>query len=213
MRNWNREYKILWIMGIAFIIFIAFAILVQLTRDCIELSGWVFIFLDDWAIILSASAAFLLFIAAIWNVFDNRDTRRKEKQERLLKEIMQWATDIGRYMLDRYLPPFENHCTKEGYLDEALEDDVIKKYTDFRMFSVYIIEISKGMKIWGLVNDAVDHLRAKLRLLHTYNRQYNKICNNSAELKVARNIARNEDRLYNSVVEIIQYIGNINLLD
>lgn len=208
-----KKWQLILIFALIGILILGLAILVQNTKDTNDFTKWMFTFLDEWATVLGATVTLMLAGAAFLAIKDNRDTRKKEKQERLLKEILHWATDIGRYMLDRYLPPFENHCTKEGYLDEALDDDVIKKYTDFRMFSVYIIEISKGMKIWGLVNDAVDHLRAKLRLLHTYNRQYNKICNNSAELKVARNIARNEDRLYNSVVEIIQYIGNINSLD
>ena len=43
--------------------------------------------------------------------------------------------------------------------------------------------------------------------------QYNNIVKKESEPKAALNIARNEDRLYNSVVGIINLVGNISSLD
>ncbi len=174
-------------------------------------------------IIAGVIASFLVAVVALGlgvsSFIQTKNLQKKERRERLLNEIIKWAINVGTYMLSRNLPPFEKHYTKDGtyfgeYLDESTQDIVISEYTKFRMQSVYVAEISKGIpKIECLVNNAIKHLRGILRLLNKYNERCNDIYEKSGELKAALNIARNEDRLYNSVVEIIQTIGNISALD
>lgn len=167
----------------------------------------------------AAGATLFLAWATVVIIKNNIERYNKEKQEKLLEEILKWSINVGTYMLSRNLPPFEKHFNKDGtyfgvYLDESIEDTVIAEYTKFRMQSVHVTEISKGIpRIRYLVNDAVKHLRGEIRLLNKYKERYNAICQKSGELKAAFNIARNEDRLYDSIVEIIKTIGNIISLD
>ncbi len=162
----------------------------------------------------------LWVVLAVFRTIKQRDDQEKrDRRERLLNEIIEWAINVGTYMLSRNLPPFEKHYAKDGtyygeYLDESTQDIVISEYTKFRMQSVYVAEISKAIPtIECLVKDAIKHLRQILRLLNKYNERCDDIYVKNGEEKAARNIARNEDRLYNRVVEIIQTIGNIGTLD
>ena len=168
-----------------------------------------------------ATATFVLAGTSFWTIRQNYKFREKDRKERLLTEIIAWTVDVGKYMLSRNLPLFEKHFTKDGtyfgeYLDDSTQDSVIAEYTKFRIQSVYVTEISKDFpEIRNLIADAIKHLRRELRLLNRYTekRNYDRICEKSGEEKAGCNIARNEDRLYNSVVEIIQTIGTIKSLN
>jgi hypothetical protein len=172
---------------------------------------------------ISAGATLVLAIAAFLAIWQNRNLQRKERRQRLLNEIIEWAINMGKYMLSRNLPPFEKTLIKQcnrnpgkadEYFDEAVEDIVIAEYSRFRMQSVYILEISKGMPdTERLVNDTIEHLRKKLRLLNKYDEHDNDIYAKHGERKASFNIVRNEDRLYNSVVEIIKRLGGVSSLD
>jgi len=51
-----------------------------------------------------ALATFILAIAAFWAIRQNYSFRRKEKKERLLNEIIEWAEDIRRSSLESIAP-------------------------------------------------------------------------------------------------------------
>jgi len=148
----------------------------------------------------------------------NMQKAEKQKEVMLLRESLDWATKLGAYMVSRTLPPFEENFSTEWmyqgeYLDQSIQQNVIAEYINFRIQSVYIAEISKvNRRVESIVNDAIEHLRRQIRLLNKYNEQYNTITSMNGEAKASLNIARNEDRLYGSIVKIIETIGNITTL-
>jgi len=94
-----QHAKIWWIKYtlIAFAIFVILAIIVQITKDSDTPNRFAlgaFNFFNDWALVLSASVTFLLAVAAFFAILDNRNARILGKRERLLNEIIEWASDI-----------------------------------------------------------------------------------------------------------------------
>ena len=53
---------------------------------------------------ISASATFLLAIAAFWAIWQNHVIQKREQKHRLLKEIIEWATDIQKVSLEVDIP-------------------------------------------------------------------------------------------------------------
>jgi len=49
----------------------------------------------DTLLAISAGATFLLALAAFWAIWQNHSLRKKERKERLLSEIIEWATDLA----------------------------------------------------------------------------------------------------------------------
>lgn len=50
--------------------------------------------LKEWAVPLSAGATFILAIAAFWAIRQTHRIRKSEKRERLLDELVEWASKI-----------------------------------------------------------------------------------------------------------------------
>lgn len=180
---------------------------------------------SDWlnpvaiATLILAIITSVLALAAFLAIRQTRNIQENEKREKLLNEIIEWAEDVGAYILNRNIPPFEEHFIKSGtyfgeYLDESIQEAVIAEYTKFRVRSVYIANITKVVPgIQNLVESAIKYLRGIIRLLNKYNENYNAICDKDGEQKAARNIARTEDCLYGSMVKITETIGDIKSLD
>jgi len=63
-----------------------------------DLYIWALILLvsnDNW-VAVSALTTMLLAIAAFWSIRQNYQFRRREKKERLLNEIIEWAIDVAK---------------------------------------------------------------------------------------------------------------------
>jgi hypothetical protein len=52
--------------------------------------------LKEWAVPLSAGATFLLALAAFWAIWQNYQFKKRERKERLLNEIIDWAIDAAK---------------------------------------------------------------------------------------------------------------------
>ena len=52
--------------------------------------------IDNW-LAISAGATFLLALAAFWAIWQNYSLRQKERKERLLNEIIEWAIDVTNW--------------------------------------------------------------------------------------------------------------------
>ena len=61
----------------------------------------------DWILIGSAGATFLLAIAAFWAIWQTRSIQKRERKERLLNEIIEWATEIHTVSLKIDLPKID----------------------------------------------------------------------------------------------------------
>jgi len=58
----------------------------------------------EWAIVISAGATFILAIAAFLAIWQNRLLQNRERRERLLNEIIEWAEDIRQSSLESIDP-------------------------------------------------------------------------------------------------------------
>lgn len=73
----------------------------------------------EWTIPLSGGATFLLAIAAFWAIWQNRSLQIRERKERLLNEIIEWATEIHTASLKTDLPKIDPSL--ELYIEEKAE--------------------------------------------------------------------------------------------
>ena len=90
--HWYIKY-LTW--GIVIVVFCA--ILLHIFKELGYLPAQkIFDFFDDWAMTLSATVMLLLAGAAVWAIMDNRHARIVDRKERLLNEIIQWATDVRK---------------------------------------------------------------------------------------------------------------------
>lgn len=83
--------KYWWLIPVAIVTILALAMVVQHTKDTSDIAKWVFVFLDEWSMVLSASATLLLAFTAFWAIMDNRRVRTADRREKLLNDIQNWA--------------------------------------------------------------------------------------------------------------------------
>ncbi len=50
---------------------------------------------DTW-LAISAGATFLLALAAFWAIWQNHNLQKRERRDRLLNEIIEWAIDVAK---------------------------------------------------------------------------------------------------------------------
>ena len=62
------------------------------------IANWI----KEWAIVISGGATFLLALGAFWAIRQTRNIQKAEKRERLLNEIIEWATNILRLNSDLF---------------------------------------------------------------------------------------------------------------
>ena len=70
---------------------------------------------DTW-LAVSAGATFLLALAAFWVIWQNYNFRKREQRQRLLNEIIEWATEIHTASLKTDLPKIDPSL--ELYIEE-----------------------------------------------------------------------------------------------
>ena len=81
------------------------------------IANWI----KEWAIVISGGATFLLALGAFWAIRQTRSIQKAEKRERLLNEIIEWATDIVNYILESDV--FDIVTFRQGlYPDNTFEE-------------------------------------------------------------------------------------------
>ena len=79
-KNW-------WFILVIFFVIIGFAIVLQYLRESNGVAEWIFKFLSDWAVILSATVGLLVVVSALLAIQENRRAEARRK-------IRKWAEDI-----------------------------------------------------------------------------------------------------------------------
>jgi len=154
-------------------------------------------------------------VIAMMAVKQTRDLEIQRNRQQLLKDISAWAAEIGTVILQKgSLPVEENvrrtikHATEAGIFIDERYTLMLTQFTPLRMKSVYISEVAKtDEEMAKLVQETIKNLRMKLRILHSYIDHREKISIHDGLVKAAVNIARNEDRLYSCVVNILEQVG------
>jgi len=101
---------------------------------------------DNW-LAISAGATFLLALAAFWAIWQNYIFRRKERKERLLNEIIEWAIDI-HHCTNPILRPGENEVLIRyniltNLINMAATDEYIRKVSKIEFSDPLIKEVDK----------------------------------------------------------------------
>ena len=102
MKNWFRKYW--WAVLLAAVV-LCLVILVDIFNAEYWPAGWVFNFLDSWALVLSAAATVTLAAVAFWTVRKNVEQTRKvieegrhaqleERHRQALERIRDWAEEV-----------------------------------------------------------------------------------------------------------------------
>jgi hypothetical protein len=115
--------------------------------------------LKEWAVPLSAGATFLLALAAFWAIWQNYSLNKKERRERLLNEIIEWAIDIGRATNVENIP----HTAEldDILLKSSLWSNIQNKLLNLETKAEYI-ETLAGKNFGETLRKAVEDLTNKL---------------------------------------------------
>ncbi len=99
--------------------------------------------IDTW-LAISAGATFLLALVAFWAIWQNHSLQKRERKDRLLNEIIEWATGISRGSLDKDMENLVNdiECAREL---AAVNIDEWEKYSkEVPSKNKYIIKIASN---------------------------------------------------------------------
>ena len=92
---------------------------------------------------IMAFGTIILAIASFWTIRQNYKFREKDRRERLLNEIIEWATDIAKCGLEKDLPD-TSHITdvNDGKLHLAYSTNILaKSFQSMRGRNQYIRQI------------------------------------------------------------------------
>ena len=86
------------------VIILGFAIWVQFFKETNCFAKWVFVFLSQWATVLSATVTLLLAFAAFWVISETRHFRYLDEETNTIADLNKWATDTFKHlaMLSRF---------------------------------------------------------------------------------------------------------------
>ena len=116
---------------------------------------------------ISAGATFLLALAAFWAIWQNRSLQKRERRERLLNEIIEWAIDVARCGLEKDLPDTSRISDmNEAKLHLAYSSNILAKtFQSLRGRNQYtsqiVLTFSSGLKkaAKALINDIEEHIK------------------------------------------------------
>ena len=166
--------------------------------------------IDTW-LAISAGATFLLALAAFWAIWQNRSLQIRNRRERLLKEIIEWAIAVSEwyYPQDPILLASNTIDTKT-----RIEAELYNCFLSLR--SLYI----KAEYIFGiseiLSQELVEIVKATMRALEAYLGIINRMSSQTkgAEGKITKD--EREDsltKLHSSANEIIETPTKIKTRD
>jgi hypothetical protein len=132
---------------------------------------------SDWPLIASAGATLLLAIAAFWSIWQNHLIQKRERKQRLLNEIIEWAIDIAKCESEQgfhTMSLLELEVAKESRKVQYLEADrrttlinLHQKYQSVDVRSEYVRSIAKrfGDNLQAITDQTADKLREQLIIL------------------------------------------------
>jgi hypothetical protein len=127
--------------------------------------------LKEWAIVVSAGVTLLLAIAAFWTIRQNYSLRKKERRERLLNEIIEWADDIRKSSSESIDPNeiiFDDPTMQIA--SQQVFQQLRRKYQSLNTKSAYMKEaISKvfGINLLSAVEKVIKKLNEAIKMLGT----------------------------------------------
>jgi len=191
-----------WIpVTILIIVVLGFAICIQLNKETCRFAGWVFDFLQQWVIVLSAAVTLLLALAAFWSISDTRHFRYVESITESLDEVRSWAVDTKRAL---YLPKWGHQEASEYRLRDNLEHIAARSVFIRRDAERLVKFLQKaeativGCELTRTVNDAATHLDQFIRDLRQ---------TGAGEFESLRTPWEELNRDFDAVIEVASHVS------
>ena len=175
--------------------------------------------LPDWLTYLGAFGTLAALITAIGVILTIRRNRQKEKQEQKEKvrlDILNWAIDIGKFVLKNRQEAIQEGITSKVGTYQAFVElqrrDLFEIYEPFRLQSVYLEDTAKSIldnnthiKVIRLIT----WLRGHINLLHKIRRGELK----KSDESLAMLLGKSNDKMYRASANVIQAIGKAYTAD
>ena len=85
---------------------------------------------------ISAGATFLLALAAFWAIWQNHQIQKRERKERLLNEIIEWAEDVARWNFKSF-NFIEAQISEESWVESSL-GEIVSQFQAVEAKGAYI---------------------------------------------------------------------------
>ena len=108
---------------IGIVIILGLAIWIHFNKETNCVAGWLFDFLQQWAIVLGAAVTLLLALIAVLNISDTRHFRYAESIAKYLDEVCSWLTETKRAL---YLPKWGHQEAARYQLRDKLENVAVR---------------------------------------------------------------------------------------
>jgi len=178
--------------------------------------------IKEWAIPLSAGATFLLALAAFWAIWQNKRIQKRNRRERLLNEIIEWATNVAKCGIEPDTPELsEDKDASKAWPFLATQERKLETLQLLRAKSVSVTRTAQkiGSDLQAAVFDSVEHLRNQIKSLYEYKRFTQEFKDKKRGTDIdfltttAKEVITNNKLLYNSAVKVIEEAIKIKTRD
>lgn len=148
---------------------------------------------------ISALTTMLLAIAAFWAIWQNYRFREKDRKERLLNEIIEWAEDVAKCGIARPTPELEVKNVRDDVAFSFLTNQYNKLDTlQLVKAREYTKEITQKIdsSLQEAVDEATKNLKKQINCLRKFKTGGGKW--------IIKEVIKNNNLLYNSAVKVIQ---------
>ena len=155
--------------------------------------------IKEWALPLSAGATLVLAIAAFLAIWQNRSLQIRERRERLLNEIIEWAKEAAKAAISR----------RSRYDTELWDTKLKYKYSV--AVSVYITEVVTNS--FKDLSPCANKVIKELNMAITVTENAIKECEqrlNTYHLCDTRSVVKQEGKLSDAVKELLKAIASTN---
>jgi hypothetical protein len=204
--KWLKNFRITILFAVfATFVFIGLAVTILIFQRDPQLAG---AYTAVGTLILASVTAFLAFFTFL-SVKSGYDREKRERKERLLNEIIEWAESVAKSSLETGV--FDETIPVSGLAAERALPELLDSVADFRVAraeSVYISSIASEIspKLKKSVDNLTEEIKGQIKFLMEYKR---KDIPTWPANKVVAKIAGNNERLYNLAETLIDDTANI----
>ena len=162
--------------------------------------------LKEWALFISAGVTLLLAIAAFWAIWQNHLIQKRERKERLLNEIIEWAVDILSCGHETEISSVWTGFIMKPQPQEKMRDILISLLQDkFRILEargsyIWRIVLQFGADFQQIVLETTLNVSYHLRILQL---------DSKGKLKHLEAIGRHRQKVDSNARDVIRYGTNI----
>ena len=167
--------------------------------------------------LILAAVTFFLAVAAFWSIWQNYVFRKKDKKDRLLSDIIEWAIDVARTFEPVNIPDLTND--KDAAKSWPFLDNQRKKLNTLqllgaRSLAMCIIAEKIGLRLKVVVENASKKLENQQGMLWEFKRwgdtrQKTEKVDTEFLKEIAEKVSQNNSELYTSALEVIRDVTDL----